>query len=163
MRGIFRDIPKNQTQDSIYLSPASLTREDERKLKSLAQLSDWDVATRYHEWKKLNLPKEELRNLRKISVEAVYDRAKKVLGSVSRPQESKVCSLRDAEEDQKFGEVDLDTTFEHSLHLFQRDESFTPNDIWIQVQKKKRYPIVICLDTSLSMNGEKLACLPTRD
>lgn len=130
---------------------------------ALAHASAWDVATRYHEFKAKPAYANVARELRRISVEAILERARVILGSVVRPVEGRLAPLSEIEPDALQMEMDVDETFEASpLALLGRtrpvDElALTADDIWMSYQIKRRQAVILTVDTSLSMTGEKLA------
>ncbi|MGE0614273.1 MAG: VWA domain-containing protein [Bacteriovoracia bacterium] len=115
-------------------------------------LTDWDVAIRYHELKRRFRRAEAAgdqkweRELRAISGAAVLRRAKQVLGSVSRPMRQ----LADGLDRIPPGAQEIELNLDETLEQFPR----TPV---MDFKLRRRHPLVICVDTSLSMTGEKLA------
>ena len=79
------------------------------------------------------------------------------MGSVVRPLFQRVCPLPDLPMDAQQVDVDLDETLENAPWMSVMEDAITPNDIWMSYNVHRPQSIVLCIDTSLSMTGEKLA------
>lgn len=124
----------------------------------LASASAWDVATRYHEFKAKPSMKKIARQLRRISAEAILDRAREVLGAVVHPTDVRSVPLRELPGGVEQVDFDFDETLENSaLQLGTSLLPLTEDDLWMSYQVHRRQPVVLTVDTSLSMTGEKLA------
>ena len=121
----------------------------------LASASAWDVATRYHEFKARRSIQQRLGHLRKISTQAILERAREVLGSVVRPVEIKNCPWVDLPATADQPDIDLEETLENSPLAMQG--VLAAQDVWMTYQTHRRQPVILTVDTSLSMTGEKLA------
>jgi Mg-chelatase subunit ChlD len=110
----------------------------------------WDIAVRYHELKVRPGLQGELKRLRALSVRAILDRARGLLGSVVRPMHPAVARWEDLPHQATRVEFDLESTLDESV-------AGQPPEIWFQYQMERIQPVIVCLDTSLSMTGEKLA------
>lgn len=118
----------------------------------LAQSSGWDVATRYHEFKaQKKLTSAQIRALRSVSAEAVLARAREILSSVTRPSAIFSALQSELPPGAESVEIDLDETIDSNLPLGAAPE------IWMSYQSRFTQPLVLTVDTSLSMTGEKLA------
>ncbi len=131
----------------------------------LTSASAWDVATRYHEFKAMPSMKQHVRALRKLSAEAILERARAILGSVVHPSETHVSTWHDLPAAADQPDLDLDETLESSPMALAaavgsaeaKDFVITDNDIWMSYSTHRRQAVVLTVDTSLSMTGEKLA------
>jgi Mg-chelatase subunit ChlD len=141
-----------------------MTMNEDDMAADLASASAWDVATRYHEFKSRASMKPIARQLRSISASAILSRAQEILGSVVHPVELKSAAWPEVPGDADQPDFDLDETIENSplaiaaaCGLVKMDYPLTEQDIWMSYQTHRRQPVVLSVDTSLSMTGEKLA------
>ena len=126
----------------------------------LASASSWDLATRYHEFKNKEFIKKNQKlgdQIRFISVRAVLDQAQKVLGSIVRPVDQQISPLSEVPAHALQPELDLEETIENSPLIGHPDHTPTFNDLWMKYKTIRPQSIVLAVDTSLSMTGEKLA------
>lgn len=126
----------------------------------LASATAWDVATRYHEFKTKPFVKKDQKlgdHLRKISARAVLERAQNVLGSIVRPIEHGLSPWEEVPPFAQQPEIDLDETIENSPLIVSGRQIATAHDIWMDYQITRSQSVVVAVDTSLSMTGEKLA------
>ncbi len=130
----------------------------------LTSLTSWDIATRYHEYKVLLSKQGKTELLRRISAKAILDRARAVLGAVTHPREFKVSSWDELPPRADRIELDVEETLENSPAQVSsiRDSKqnrlpLLAHDIWMSYSVPRVHPIVLTVDTSLSMTGEKLA------
>lgn len=80
------------------------------------------------------------------AVRAILQKAQSTVGSIARPYKT----VTDNWERQQSQELDLDASLEESPLL---------DDLMVEVREESRAEVVVCLDTSLSMTGRKLALL----
>ncbi len=140
MKSLFEDRPH-------FLPPeafAGLIDEEGPDDVDLASASAWDIATRYHELKSHRGLKNRQTALRKISAAAVIEQAQRILGSLVRSSELRVAPWDDLPPAAQGAELDLDTSIEMDYP-------------WFEYQEPKTQPVLMAVDTSLSMTGEKLA------
>jgi Mg-chelatase subunit ChlD len=128
----------------------------------LASASNWDIATRYHEFKSKPATQKNRKladQLRAISTRAVLERAQRVLGSVVRPTDHRVGPLSELPPDALQPELDLEATIEDSPWVAREKSGFFPRaeDIRMEFQTVRDQSVILSVDTSLSMTGEKLA------
>jgi Mg-chelatase subunit ChlD len=123
----------------------------------LASASAWDIATRYHEFKSAKSLRSVARQLRKLSAQAILDRAQAVLGSVVHPMEQHTVPWRELPGNAQNIDFDFDETLESSPLAVAGLAPVTEQDIWMTYTTHRRQPIILTVDTSLSMTGEKLA------
>ena len=145
-------LPPEAFGESIGLS------DDDTHLE-LVSASAWDVATRYHEFKSQAHVKRDKKlsdHLRKLSASAVLERAQAIMGSVVHPVEYRSSAWSELPENAEQPEIEMDDTLENSA-LGIRSGNLTPDDIWMSFHVPRRQAIVLSVDTSLSMTGEKLA------
>jgi Mg-chelatase subunit ChlD len=118
---------------------------------ALGKGEGWDIAIRYHQLK----AKAALRNLvpefRRISAEAVLAKARAVLGSVVRPLDRRTAPWPEVPGDVA-AELNIEETIENQPY-----RKLCPEDLFMDYEQRRRQPVVIAVDTSLSMTGEKLA------
>ena len=126
-------------------------------LADLKNLTQWDIATRYHEFKSKKSLQHLARALRKVSAAAVLERAQEILGAVVHPMNPQVTTLAELPPQAEQVDFDLDETLENSVLSVVGQEALTEQDIFMSYSTPRQYPLVLCVDTSLSMTGEKLA------
>lgn len=134
--------------------------------------SAWDVATRYHEFKSRRSSEQLRKNLRHLSARAILERAQQVLGSVVHPMTPQTAPWPEVPPGAEQIDLDLDETLENSpaavLGILQKTQKgqlkkgtrvppLTDQDIWMSFNVHRHQPIILSVDTSLSMTGEKLA------
>ncbi len=122
-----------------------------------AEQKAWDVATRYHEFKIHPSMQKQLRELRRVSADAVLDRAQEILGSVVHPKIKKLKPLDELPPDAEDTEFDVEETIEAVSPIELRKGLLEARDMMMEYSEPRRQPLVITVDTSLSMTGEKLA------
>lgn len=121
---------------------------DEDVMFELQSASSWDVATRYHEFKAKPSAQNILKHLRRLSAHAILERAQAILGSVVHPVFQKSAPWAEVPGDAAQVDFDFDETIENSPFL---------DDIWMEFEVHRPQAIILSVDTSLSMTGEKLA------
>lgn len=108
-----------------------------------ASNSDWDKAIQYHDIKR-RLDEVKRAEVRKAAIRAIVRKAQATMGSVSRPYH-----LRNTPwEKEPHGEFDLDASLEEDPSL---------NNLLVEHKEPRRAEVIVCIDTSLSMTGRKLA------
>jgi Mg-chelatase subunit ChlD len=157
-QSIFKTGQKPPKEESpTFLPPeSSLNPMDDEMSDDLASASNWDIATRYHEFKSRPSMKTMAKRLRKLSVDAILARAQEVLGSVVHPVEQRTSPWPDLPAQADQPEIDLEETIENSPLGVAR-LTLEPQDIWMEYNVHRKQPVVLSVDTSLSMTGEKLA------
>ena len=95
-------------------------------------------------------------HLRAISAQAILERAQEVLGSVVHPSERRRSPLDEVPSGAESVELDLEETIEGAPFLARQGWS-DPADLWMEYSLRRQQPVVLAVDTSLSMTGEKLA------
>ncbi|MGZ3689670.1 MAG: vWA domain-containing protein [Bdellovibrionota bacterium] len=137
--------------------------EDDMAL-DLESASAWDIATRYHEFRSKFAMKDKVRQLRKLSAQAILDRAQEVLGSVVHPLEMRLAPLAELPGTAEGADLDLEESIENSPlavasagGFSDADYPLTDQDIWMSYTTPRRQSVILSVDTSLSMTGEKLA------
>lgn len=145
------------------MSAAALGFAEDDQAADLQQSSAWDVALRYHEFKSRPQFKKIARTLRKLSAEAIIERATAVLGSVVRPTILASAPLPDVPGFAEQVEFDIDETLENQplvgVAALSGDSKIpvVAEDLWVRFAVPRRQALVLNVDTSLSMTGEKLA------
>ncbi len=122
----------------------------------LSSASSWDVATRYHDFKSKPSMQKLGHHLRSISAQAILERAQEVLGSVVHPSEKRRSSSDAVPAMADSVELDIEETLEASPML-PRQGWADASDLWMEYSVRRPQPLVLAVDTSLSMTGEKLA------
>lgn len=133
-------------------------------LPHLQEASSWDLAMRYHEFKSKKSFQTVAKKFRKLSAAAILDRAQQILGSIVHPYEQKSAPIAELPFQAEQTDLDLDETLENSplgvaglLDEALAIYPLTGNDVWMTYHIHRKQPIVLSVDTSLSMTGEKLA------
>lgn len=119
-------------------------------------MSGWQIALRYHEIRAKALCGETVQSALEISTKAVIDRAKQVLGAVSHPMTEVVAPLTDIPVPLEQAELEVEETIENEP-FSAYSGSFEARELWVSYRARKKYPLILDIDTSLSMTGEKLA------
>ncbi len=139
------------------------TSDSSEKL-DLKAASHWDVATRYHDFKDRGASQDVLRKLRALSAHAILERAQEVLGSVVHPFHIQQAPLSEVPSQARDLDFDLEETIELSPLALRDSVSpattrfpLTEQDLWMSYAVRRQQPLVLSVDTSLSMTGEKLA------
>jgi len=123
----------------------------------------WDLATRYHEFKSKPISSKLKKHLRKMSAEAILERAQEVLGSVVHPMVSYTSPMTELPPAAEQVDFDLDETLDFAPLVAKSiiDQSLkyplSQSDIWMTYSVRRSQPLILTVDTSLSMTGEKLA------
>ncbi len=121
-------------------------------LTDLQAATPWDVAVRYHEFKAQASLKHLAPQLRRLSAAAVLERARSVLGAVVHPVDVKSAPWNEVPSDAGDPDLDLEETLEQRVPM--PDEAVEP---WMSYRQRRSQSVVLAVDTSLSMTGEKLA------
>ncbi|MBI4925213.1 MAG: VWA domain-containing protein [Bdellovibrio sp.] len=117
------------------------------------------MAIRYHEIKTKVAYRNIIKKIKTLSVNAVLEKARAILGSVSYPLISQTAPLDEVPYGALEPELDLEQTLENEalFSLHSNKTLLSSNAIWMNYQAHRKQPVVLTLDTSLSMTGEKLA------
>lgn len=115
----------------------------------LSGMSAWDVAIRYHELKTKKALKERAPGLRALSIQAVLEKARSVMGSINHPVQHRQSLWNEIPANAIDPEIDIEETVEAGTQ--------GSHEIWLNYRVQRSRSIVIALDTSLSMTGDKLA------
>lgn len=125
-----------------FFPPEVLTEVGDGAVED-ASNTDWDKAVQYHELKK-RLDEVRREKVKAAAIRAIVKKAQATLGSVSRPYK-----LQNAPwEKHPHEEFDLDATIEEDPSL---------ESLLVERREPRRAEVIICIDTSLSMTGRKLA------
>jgi Mg-chelatase subunit ChlD len=167
-RSIFDQAPAFHQDSKPLFFPAdafaaSFAMEAEELPLDLENASTWDMAIRYHEIKSKRSARDRLKYFRKLSATAILERAQDILGSVVHPLVQRVAPWSELPAQAEQSDLDLDETIENSplgiADLIGEGTKYplTKDDVWMSYSIHRRQPIILCVDTSLSMTGEKLA------
>jgi len=136
--------------------PGSIEQDDLQE--QLVSASAWDVAVRYHEFKAKRSFRALAKQLRRLSAQAILERAQAVLGSVVHPLEQRSAPSTELPADAQQIDLDIEETIENFPGLLKNSKlPLTAQDIWMSYAIRRSQPVVLSVDTSLSMTGEKLA------
>jgi Mg-chelatase subunit ChlD len=135
--------------------------EDDLELE-LSSASAWDVATRYHEFRSKASLRNRASQLRKISAAAILERAQELLGSIVHPVVQRTAPWSELPSGAEDAEIDLEETLENSplgiaTALGKASHPLSAQDVWMGYRLHRKQAVVLAVDTSLSMTGEKLA------
>jgi hypothetical protein len=131
---------------------------DETGGRHAGQKDDWDLAIRFRDIQRYgNLDPRQKRDLGEKAIQAVIERARESLGPVQKPYRYGLVSEADLPASIQKGcefELEIEETLLNRVGSAGRD----PEE-WYRVRQEKDHGLVLLLDTSLSMKGEKLALL----
>lgn len=129
-----------------FIAPDAFADLNDATVEDVPADMGWKNAITFHEkLRRINDPvlKEKVRA---SVVRAILEKARDALGSVSRPY-----SIETAAWDQHPAkELDLDVSLEEDPLL---------DRLLVEIRQEHRAEVIVCLDTSLSMTGRKLALL----
>ncbi len=120
------------------------------------QKQAWDVAVRFQDIKRYAHVTDMAKSkLRARAVAGVLERARKLVGTVSTPEQPVLQDWKTFVETGSRGELDLDASLA---------EGFTGEDtdldrLRFESRQEKRRPLAVVMDVSMSMKGDKLAHL----
>ena len=102
-----------------------------------------------------------VRRLRAAGAAAIVRRARKVLGAVVHPTRSAQSPWTETPIDATRIEIAIEETLEAAPLAFAPGSraALAPADVVVDFERRRVQPVVLCLDTSLSMQGEKLALM----
>lgn len=125
-----------------FFPPETITEEGDGAVENLSD-SDWEKAIHYHELKK-RLDEVKRAKVRASAIRAIVQKALATMGAVQRPYDLKVMPWHEHPQE----EFDLEATL---------DEDPSLENLMVQIKEPRRAQVIICIDTSLSMTGKKLA------
>jgi Mg-chelatase subunit ChlD len=100
------------------------------------------------------------RALRAAAADTLVRRARHVLGSVARPTRARTLPWTALPDDAQRVELAVEETLEHAAPgAFGEARAVLHEDLWMDCETRRAPGLVLCLDTSLSMQGAKLALL----
>lgn len=149
-----QDQPRRAMQ--AFVTPEMLgSFSDEEDISGYDKKSSWDIAVRYQDIKRLmSIPDKEKEKLSKRAVEGVLQRARQILGPVSRLTENQTGDLSDYYSNHMRGELDLLETLDAAQF-----SNIDVSHLRFQLVQDRSVRVTMLLDASLSMNGEKIALL----
>ena len=111
---------------------------------------DWDLAISYRDIQRYgHLEPKVKKEMSEKAIRTILNRARSSLGPIQKPYRYETVSEEQVFQHQVMGEViELDI-----------EESLQASELMFQVRTEKNHGLVLLLDTSLSMKGEKLALL----
>ncbi len=136
-------MPEEQQAPEVKFHPPEVISEDGDGAVENASDTDWDKAIQYHELKK-RLEAGQRDKVRAAAIRAIVRKAQSSMGSVSRPYHLRNAPWNAHPQE----EFDLDATLE---------EDPTLENLLVERREPRRAEVILCIDTSLSMTGRKLA------
>ena len=119
---------------------------------------DWDLAIRFRDIQRYGyLEPKQKKEMSEKAIRSILIRARESLGPVQRPYRYQTLTESEAEARRAEGAV-MELDIEETLHQHFKGSPITPEPVY-QVRTEKNHGLVLLLDTSLSMKGEKLALL----
>lgn len=125
-----------------FYPPESITEEGDGAVDNVSE-TDWDKAIHYHEIKR-RLDTAKRAKIRASAIRAIIQKALATMGAVQKPYELKTVPW-DSHPQEEF---DLEATLE---------EDPTLERLQVERREPRRAEVILCIDTSLSMTGKKLA------
>lgn len=125
-----------------FFPPETITEEGDGAVENLSD-TDWEKAISYHEIKR-RLDEAKRVKVRGAAIRAIVQKALATMGAVQKPYDLRNAPW--AQHPQE--EFDLDASL---------DEDPTLETLMVERREARRAEVVICIDTSLSMTGKKLA------
>lgn len=125
-----------------FQPPETITEEGDGAVEDVSN-SDWDQAVQYHEIKR-KLDEIRREKVRAAAIRGIIKKAQNTLGSISKPYRLTTATWQENPTE----EFDLDATLE---------EDPTLENLLIEKKEPRRAEVILCIDTSLSMTGRKLA------
>jgi Mg-chelatase subunit ChlD len=122
--------------------PESLTEDGDGAVENLSE-TDWEKALHYHEIKK-RLDEGKRAKVRAAVIRAIVQKALATMGAVQRPYDLKSLPWSSHSHE----ELDLEATLEEDPSL---------QSLMVERREVRRAEVIVCIDTSLSMTGKKLA------
>lgn len=113
----------------------------------------WQVACRYHQIKRQVPNSARRRQLRRLAVRGVLERAREILGAAKRRARLMPHPYRAGYP----GEIDLEATLER----WNGRGWPAPDDLVVRTREEKRIDCALMVDTSLSMEGKNIALAGT--
>ncbi len=136
-------MPEDQSNPEVKFHPPEILSESGDGAVENASDSDWEKALHYHEIKN-GLKEVRREKVRDAAIRAIIRKAQATMGSVSRPYELKALPWNQHPQD----DFDLDSTLEEDPSL---------ENLLVERKENRRTEVIVCVDTSLSMTGRKLA------
>lgn len=130
-------------QPEIKFHPPELLTEEGDGAVENASESDWDKALHYHELKK-RMAESKRAKIRATAIRAIVRKALATMGAVQKPYQLMNAPWHSHPQE----EFDLEASLE---------EDPTLESLVVERKEPRRAEVIVCLDTSLSMTGRKLA------
>jgi uncharacterized protein YegL len=137
------------------MSPELVTGSED-DFSGLDKRSMWDIAVRYQDLKRMvSIDKHQKEKIKAGAIEEIIRRAHDAVSSIVRPSEKKIVTNEEAQALGVTGDMAIEETIEHGLGMGHH----RPREILYEAQVLKKSPVVVVMDASLSMTGEKIALL----
>ena len=135
----------HQTKDpEIKFHPPEVLSEDGDGAVENASQSDWDKALTYHEIKRKIHDEIKRERIRAAVIHAIIKKAMATMGAAAKPFQLRTANWEQFPQ----AELDLEESLEQDPIL---------NQLIVENKEPRRSEVVVCIDTSLSMTGRKLA------
>ncbi len=115
--------------------------------------SAWDFAVRYQDLKSISMDLNTRNGFEDSAIRSIIEKAKKILGPLSHQRAKVLLSYEDRHLMDSTWEIAIEETLDQMFALKADDFE----NIIVEGYQHKKHPMVIVIDTSLSMDGEKLA------
>lgn len=135
-------MPDEREPEIKFFPPETITEEGDGAVENVSD-SEWDKALHYHELKR-RLDEVKRAKVRASAIRAIIQKALATMGAVQKPYalQNVPWSTHPQEE------FDLESSLE---------EDPTLQTLMVERREPRRAEVIICIDTSLSMTGRKLA------
>ena len=170
------EVKTNEKTVLRFLSPELVSVGADEDISGFDKKPSWDVAVRYQDLKRLlSIPDPQKEKLKKRAIEGVLQRAKAILGSVMKPEKPVLLSYTEFIHSGQRGEIDLLSSFEAAFEkgINPSRQAVDIESLKFDSRQEKQNDVLLLMDASLSMTGEKIAllavatavvalCLPSR-
>lgn len=142
-----------------FATPELVSAGADEDISGYDKKPNWDVAVRYQDLKRLlSLPEEKKVKLKRRAVQGIIDRAKAAMGAVIKPEKKELLTWQEFTVRGAHGELDLSATLEEMVGR-GGVESVALDSLRFEARVQKDQDVVVLLDASLSMTGDKIALL----
>lgn len=124
--------------------------------------SNWDIAVRYQDLKRLVSIKDEDKALfKKRAIKAILDQARSAVGPMQKPIQKKSLSAQECNILGVDAEFDMESSIEEIIGAGKRlnSKELLLEHFKYNVSLEKEASVVVVMDASLSMTSEKIALL----
>jgi len=137
------------------LSPTLFIAPEIKQDPFLDEKEGWDIAVRYQDIRRLgNLSTKDKKQLKKQAIKEILRRAYHVVGAVLKPEKTVSVDFQMYESIGRRGDIDVLSSAEEILMNGLKQENLR-----FEIRVEKERDVLVMMDASLSMRGEKLALL----